>query len=85
MKKGLCTHFFVFSLVTLETRGRTLVTDDRVLDQSSIIGGNHYSLGRLSLDWQGCLAMGLDQSVNWEALGLHRDPLCVHLRIIKNR
>lgn len=85
MKKGVCTNFFVLSLVTLETRGRTLVADDRVLDQSSITGGNHYSLGCLGLDWQGCLAMGLDQSVNWEALGMHRDPLCVHLHIIKNR
>lgn len=85
MKKGRCIIFFLLFLVTLETRGWTLVADDRVLDQSSIVGGNHYSLGCLGLDWQRCLAMGLDQSVDWEALGLHRDPLCVHLCLIKDR
>lgn len=71
VKKGLCTNVFVLYLITLETRGRALMADDRVLDQASIIGGNHYSLGCLGLDWQRCLAMGLDQGVDWEALGLH--------------
>lgn len=61
------------------------MADDRVLDQSSIVGGNHYSLRRLGLDWQRCLAMGLDQSVDWKALSLQRDPLCVHLHVIRER
>lgn len=85
MTKGLCTNALVLYLITLETRGRTLMADDGILDQSSIVGGNHDSLRCLGLDWQRCLAMGLDQSVDWKALSLHRDPLCVHLHLIRDR
>lgn len=85
MAKGLCTNAFVLYLITLETRGRALVADNRALDQSPIVGGNHYSLRRLGLDWQRCLAMGLDQSVDWKALSLHSDPLCVHLNLKRDR
>lgn len=42
-------------------------------------GSNHHSLGCLGLDGQRSLAVGLNQGVNWEALGLHWDPLGVHL------
>ena len=73
------------SLVTLETRGRALVADDRVLDEAAAVGGDHHSLGCLGLDGQGCLAVGLNQSVDWEALGLHRNPLCVHLHLSKKK
>lgn len=41
---------FLLYLITLETRGRALMADDRVLDQSSIAGGNHYSVRSLGLD-----------------------------------
>lgn len=82
MAKGRYTNVFV---VTLETRGRALMADDRVLDQSAIVGGNHYSVRRLGLNWQRRLAMGLDQSVDWKALSLHGNPLCVHLHLIGER
>lgn len=62
-----------------------LMADNRVVDQSSIVGRNHYSLRCLGLDWQRGLAMGLDQGVDWKALSLHRDPLCVHLHLIRDR
>lgn len=58
------------------------MADDGVLDEPglSTIGGDHHGLGRLGLDGQRSLAVGLDQGVNWEGLGLHRDPLGVHLQ-----
>lgn len=57
------------------------MADDWVLDETGLpaIGGNHHSLGRLGLDGQGSLAVGLDQGMDWEGLGLHGDPLGVHL------
>lgn len=73
--------YYVVSLVTLESRSRALVADDRVLDQTSAAGGNHHGLGRLGLNGQGCLAVGLNQGVDREALGLHWDPLGVHLHL----
>ncbi len=76
-----CTSYDkpILSLVTLETRSRALVADDGVLDETSAVGGDHHSLGRLGLDGQGRLAVGLNQGVDWEALGLHGYPLGVHL------
>ena len=73
-----------FFLVTLETRSRALVANDRVLDETWLpaIGGNHHSLSCLGLDGQGCLAVSLNQGVYREALGLHRDPLAVHLHLV---
>lgn len=68
-------------LVTLETRSRALVADDRVLDQPSIVGGNHHSLWCLGLDGQGRLSVGLNQGVDREILGLHGYPLGVHLHL----
>lgn len=65
--------------VTLETRRGALVADDRVLDQAPAARGDHHGLGSLRLDGQGGLAVGLHQGVDWEALGLHRDRLGVHL------
>lgn len=61
------------------------MADDRVLDEArlSAVGGDHHSLSRLCLDGQGCLTVGLNQSVDREALGLHRDALGVHLHSIK--
>lgn len=38
-------------------------------------------MGRLGLDGKGRLAVGLNQRVDREALGLHRDALCVHLHL----
>lgn len=71
----------MISLVTLETRSRALMADDGVLDQTSAAGGNHHGLVRLGLNGQGCLAVGLNQGVDREALGLHGDPLGVHLHL----
>lgn len=51
---------YVISLITLETRCGALVADDWVLDQTSTTRGDHYSLGRLGLNGQGCLAVGLN-------------------------
>lgn len=70
-------------VVTLKTRSRALVADDRALNQTSTTGGNHHGLGCLGLDGQGRLAVGLNQGVDWEALGLHGDPLGVHLQLSK--
>lgn len=57
------------------------MADDRVLDQPSIVGGNHHSLWSLCLDGQGCLSVGLNQGVDREVLGLHGYPLGVHLHL----
>lgn len=69
------------SLVTLETRAWALVADDRALDETGLpaVGGNHHRLGRLGLDGHPRLAVGLNQGVDREALGLHGDPLGVQL------
>lgn len=71
----------MISLLTLETGCRALVADDWVLDQTSTTRGDHYSLGRLGLNGQGCLAVRLNKGVDWETLGLHGDCLGVHLPI----
>lgn len=57
------------------------MADDWVLDETSTVGGNHHSLGRLGLDGHGRLAVGLNQGVDREGLGLHGDPLGVHLHL----
>lgn len=57
------------------------MADDRVLDQASAARGDHHGLGSLRLDGEGCRAVGLDQRVDREGLGLHRDRLGVHLQI----
>ncbi len=77
----ITVYCVIFSLVTLETRSRALVADDRVLDQTSAIGGNHHSLSCLRLDRQWRLAVRLNQGLYREALGLHGDPLGVHLQL----
>lgn len=65
--------------VTLEARSGALVADDRVLDQTPAAGGDHHGLGRLGLNGQGRLAVGLNEGVDWKTLGLHGDSLGVHL------
>jgi len=69
-------------LVTLETGAGALVADDGALDEMglSAVGGDHHSLARLGLDGYARLAVGLNQRVDREALGLHGDALGVHLR-----
>lgn len=63
------------------------MADDGVLDEAGLSGirGNHDGLWGLRLDGEGGLGVGLDQSVDWEALGLHRNPLSVHLQRSKQR
>ena len=57
------------------------MADDRTLDQTPTIRCDHHSLCCLGLDGQGCLVVGLNQSVDREAMGLHGDPLGVHLHL----
>lgn len=60
------------------------MADDGVLDETSTVGGDHHSLSRLGLDGQGRLAVGLNQGVDRETLGLHGDALGVHLQLKGN-
>lgn len=57
------------------------MADDRVLDETRLAtAGDHHSLGCLGLYGHG-LVVGLNQGVDWEALGLHGDPLGLHLHL----
>ncbi|TNN58501.1 hypothetical protein EYF80_031304 [Liparis tanakae] len=77
-----CWMVIGWSCFTLETGAGALVADDGALDETglSAVGGDHHSLGRLGLDGHARLAVGLNQRVDREALGLHGDALGVHLR-----
>lgn len=57
------------------------MADDWVLDVVRLApaGGNHHGLGCLCLDGERCLGVGLNQSLDWEVLGLERNPMGVHL------
>ena len=79
------SSLLLLSSVTLEARRVALVADDGALDELRLpaVGGDHHSMGRLRLDGQRRLAVGLNQGVHREALGLHGDPLGVHLHVKK--